>query len=237
MENFNFVKKYSFDELTSVLRNEQLNLSDWVTIFNRLYPKNNQQSSSLNTSFFAEELNNYRRSRLNSERACKLCVTAVMIAGLIWCTQLASTTIIGSASITIFILNTTFTYLSPIIFNPQIGFPEGEIKLSDNEAETWTKYRSKWLQIVERNQLSEQNESKQIMTRNLGIGLVLTFAVGITLGTHAVSVYLMANLITYAAGLVLGPDHGSYTEGYNDAPSSDFDYEKVVSNDNAALLI
>lgn len=224
-KKIDFSEQYTFNELSNALSGEQLPINEWVTIFNRLYPRSEGQTSTSNISFFAQEINRYRSSRVMTERVAKAGATVVMINGLIWCTQLAATTIIGSASLTIYMLNAAITFFSPIIFNPKIGFPEGVVRLTAEQEKDWLTYRKRWLKQVESNQLTDSNNSKQAMTRNIAITLVVSFAAGLTLATQALSTVLMAHLITYVAGLVLSPDNSAFTEGYSGAPETEFDYE------------
>lgn len=228
-KKFDFKKKYTFEELSNTLRSDNLEIDEWVSIFARLYPAENTVerggAQTRNISFFAKEINQYRQSRITTERLSKVGITAVMLGGLLWLTELAATTVLGCASLTLYALNLAFNFLSPIIFNPKIGFPEGKVKLTQEQTIEWTAYRKSWLKQVEITELSKENQQRQMLTKAVGSALVLTFAAGLILTTEVMSGALVAHAMIFISGLIVSAGNTKVTEGYNQAPELKLDYE------------
>ena len=225
--SINFNETYRFNTLFQALISEPLSLEEWVTIFTRLYPKSARPelTNASHVSFFAHEINKYNHSRSVTEMAAKTGATAVMIGGLRWVTKLPSTTIIGCASLTVLLLDLALNYFSPIIFDPQIGFPAGQVSLTQAQQTQWQAYRKRWLKQAETAQLSEANEHKQALTRDFAIGVVLSFAIGLTLATEVVSVALIVNLVGYLATLAFSSSKARLNEGVDGAPDEELNFQ------------
>jgi hypothetical protein len=234
-KKFDFKKKYTFEDLSDTLRSDNLEIDEWVSVFIRLYPAENMEKKdgeqTGNISFFAQEINKYRRSRIVTERVSKIGIAAVMLGGLLWLTELAATTVLGCASLTLYTLNLAFNFLSPIIFNPKIGFPEGKVQLTAEQTSEWAAYRNSWLKRVELTELSKENEQRQMLTKAVGSALVLTFAAGLILTTEVMSGVLVAHAMIFISGLIVSAGNSAVTEKYNFAPEMKLTYQTEAETD------
>ncbi len=204
MANFNFSNKYTYNELLDELKNKDYPLEEWVKVMSRLYTETDINSTPGQYSFFAREINQFRQHRLYAERWTQVGISTVMITALLLpAVTLSAASIIGSAALSLTLLNGIYNTMNFADLNPKINFSQTPLTLDESVRDQWERYRQRWCQRLESHELTESNQHKQSIVKVLATTTVLTFSAGIALFSQAASIALILSLAAYASALLL----------------------------------